>query len=328
MVCSLQNEIARQTGAERLFLRRSDLVRWVGLGTRFERFRRLLPKASRKLPNAIDVVWHVMMGPEGSALDLLDNWRGKHRHVVYLFDTLPAQFEVIRRQFSGNDWNLRIASFEDAIPQLQQITQQPWHHVPQAVSLEYFKPAALPERVIHFSSYGRRDPRVHEAVMRFCKAHHLYYDYTTHNRKGPTAPPLELLHQYAWHLSHSIFTFCWPMEHTNAERAGYLSPLTCRWFEAAAAGAAIIGQPPKTAGFEKMFGPEAVNRLNPDADVATIIKQLELLWHRRADLSERALKLRQRLGLQLDWSQRVEEMLRLLERPLPTQHSSGQPASR
>jgi len=44
-----------------------------------------------------------------------------------------------------------------------------WHHTDQAVSLSYFEPAPIAERVIHFSAYGRRHPIAHEAVMRFCE---------------------------------------------------------------------------------------------------------------------------------------------------------------
>jgi hypothetical protein len=258
-------------------------------------------------------VWHVLMGPENYHLDLFKDWSRHARHVVYLFDTLPHQMKLIRRLFSGREWDVRVTSFDDAVPLLERETGRPWHHADQAVSLDYFPLVPPEERVIHFSSYGRHHPRVHEATLRFCKGNGLYYDFTTHDRSGPTADPLTLFRQFALHLSHSFSTFCWPVEVTNPARAGDLSPITCRWFEAAAAGAVVLGQPPKNPHFRQFFGDDSVTQINPEAEVSAIVNQLEQIWRQRAELSARSAALRQKLGPQLDWSDRVKRMLKFIQ---------------
>jgi hypothetical protein len=319
MLRCLEEAIVQQTGAQRFTVRHSPvwqiLNRRFGHGTRYERWRPFLPKRPLTLPASAEVVWHVLMGPEDYSLDLFKDCSGKARHIVYLFDTLPSQMNRIRRLFSGREWDVCVTSFDDAVPMLERVTRRPWHHVDQAVSLDYFPIVPPAEKVIHFSSYGRRHPRVHEAVRRFCEVKGLYYDFTTHDRNGPTADPLTLFRQFAWHLSHSLFTFCWPVEVTSPARAGELSPVTCRWFEAAAAGAVMLGQPPKNPHFRKLFGDEAVTQINPDADVNAILKQLEQIWQQRIELSAQASALREKLGGGIDWSARVKRMLDFIHRP-------------
>jgi hypothetical protein len=253
-------------------------------------------------------VWHILMGPENYNLDLFESLPVGCRRIVFLFDTLPSQLSLIRRLFSGPEWDVCITSFSDAIPSLEKETGRAWRHVDQAVTQSYFKPVCQPQRVIHFSAYGRRHARVHEAVLQFCRANDLYYDFTTHGRGQPTAGPLQLYDQFAWHMSHSLFTFCWPVETTSPIRAGELSPITCRWFEAAAAGAVILGQPPRNPRFRQIFGDSAVTQVNPETDSEQMIRQLDQIWRRREELGARAAELRLRLGNQLDWSERVEQM--------------------
>ena len=317
MLRCLEEEIVRQTGAERLVASNSPLGRKLNRslahGTRYGGFRRFLPRRPLTLPAGAEVVWHVLMGPENYYLDRFQGWRGKAKHVVYLFDTLPGQMDLIRRLFSGREWDVCVTSFDDAVPGLEQATGRTWHHADQAVSLDYFPPVPAAEKVVHFSSYGRRHPRVHEATLRFCEANGLYYDFTTHDRNGPTADPLTLFHQFGWHLSHSLFTFCWPVEVTNPSRAGELSPITCRWFEAAAAGAVVLGQPPLNPHFRAFFGDDSVVQINPEAGVSAIVNRLEQIWQQRKELSAQAIHLREQLGIRLDWSERVKRMLDFIQ---------------
>ena len=318
MLRCLEDEIVCQTGAQRMVIPQPPWQRWLnrrlGQGTRYGPLRRFIPKRSLEGLQSVDVLWHVLMGPENYTLDFFSNWaiNAKHR-VVYLFDTLPIQMNLLRRLFSGDEWSVRFTSFNDAIPLLAEQTGRSWQHADQAVSLKYFQPAPLAERVIGFSAYGRRHPKVHEAVSQFCVAKGLYYDYTTHGRSHPTAEPLQLLKQFAWHLCHSRFTFCWPVEITNPDRAGSLSPITCRWFEAAAAGAVVLGQPPTNPHFREVFGDNCVTPIDPNASVEEIIAQLDQVWQNRNELSERAMAIRRRMGVELDWSTRVRQMLNFLE---------------
>jgi len=314
----LEQEIVRQTNAEvyeitpRRELRR--LERRFGHGTRYAPLRRLLPKMQLRPPQ-VDVVWLVLMAPENYRLDLFRGWEDCAPYkVVYIFDTLPHQYRHVSRLFSDLTWNICITSFDDAVCDLEKATGRHWEQVDQAISRELFEPAPFEERPIHFSAYGRRHPKVHAATIAFCEQHKLYYDISTHSPGMPTTEPVQLLRHYSWHMCHSLFTFSWPVEATNSARAGHLSPITCRWFEAAAAGAVVIGQPPKNPHFCELFGEDFVVPIDPIGNISAIVDQLDLIWKRRRELHARAAALRAQLGSSLDWSDRVRQMLGFIQK--------------
>jgi hypothetical protein len=313
----LEQEIIKQTNGTGFdvsaYRQTRALERRFGHGTRFEVLRDWLPKKKLKLPQ-VDVLWLVLMGPENYRLDLFRGWEDCARYkVLYVFDTLPSQYDCLRRLLSDSRWNLCIGSFNDAVPVLERLTGRKWHHVDQAVAVDLFKPATVEERVIHFSAYGRRHPAIHEAVLEFAETHGLYYDFTMHERPHPTADPMTVYRQFAWHLSHSLFTFSWPVELTNPARAGSLSPITCRWFEAAAAGTVVLGQAPRNRHFEELFGRDFVTPISPDGSRISIMKQLESVWSSRFHLAQQALDRRASLAPILGWSARVERMSQLID---------------
>lgn len=313
MLRCLEREIIRQTGAIQVKLPAPGVARRAGHGTRHAWMRKFMKKPRLELPDNVDVLWSILMGPENYQLDLFKGWKGTSKaKVVYIFDTLPHQFPLIRKSFSEGAWDILVTSFDDAVPRLERSTGRKWNFVDQAVSMGDFKSAPFSDRLIAFSAYGRRDENVHKATMKFCREQGLYYDFMTHDRSQPSADPTTLYRQYAWHLTHSVFTFSWPVEHTNPMRSGEMSPITCRWFEGAASGAAIVGKAPRNPHFREIFGDDFVVTLDVDRPVDHIVGQLGEIWSHRRLLSERADTLRHRLGRSLDWSARVETIRKLL----------------
>ena len=317
MVRCLEAEIQRQTGAIVLEIPKRDLMgnRWLQKkmehGTRYECLRSLLPKKKLQMPASVDVLWYILMSPENYRLDVWKwPWEIAKKRVILIFDTFPRQMKMIKTLLSGLEWNYFITTFEDAVPLLERATNKKWHHIDQAVSLEYFPHNTSKE--IAFSSYGRRHPRLHSALKTFCRDRKLFYDYTMHGRNSPTAEPLELYRQYAWHMSQSQFTVGWPVEITNPERAGGLSPITCRWFEAVAGGASLIGRAPNNKRFSRIFGKENVFEIDYTADESSIVRILGAIWKNRGDFSKKAKHLREKMEGRLDWADRVKEILRLI----------------
>lgn len=267
-------------------------------------YRRFFPKQEFRLE--YDVAWYILMGPENYRLDLYNGWQDPAgKRVLYLYDTMPSQYPLIKRLFSDGAWDVLITSFNDAVEDLQQLTGRKWYCVEQAADSRLFRPVPSQERVIHFSSYGRRYPALHEALKEFCQVHGLYYDYTTHDGRHPVVDSPELYQQYAWHLSHSLFTFSWPVELTNPARAGHLRPITCRWFEAAAAGAVIVGRKPGNAGFDRYFPSDAVIDMDPAMDKKGFISALEALVSNKDSYSARAHQISEEGKNRNSWQNRV-----------------------
>jgi hypothetical protein len=290
----------------------SRYLHHVGQGTNKAAYRRYLPRQSFS-PDPADIAWHILMGPENYRLDLFTGWEKKYKtKILYLYDTLPAQYPLIKRLFSGGDWDILITSFNDAVDDLQRLTGRKWHYIPQAADLSIFQPAAFEERAIDFSAYGRRYPALHEILKEFCSNHKLYYDYTTHDGKHPTADAEELYKQYGWHLVHSLFTFSWPVELTNPARAGHLRPITCRWFEAAAAGTIVIGKKPGNPSFDSLFPAGTVIELDPHADKRSLSDQLKIIFDGRSHSFEKIKGFPASKIEEWSWQARVKEILKIL----------------
>jgi hypothetical protein len=312
MLRSFEGAIVRETGADIFeipgheFL--SGHLHHFGQGMKRGKYRRFFPKQEMDLKS--DVAWYILMGPENYRLDLYKNWdKNCKTRILYLYDTLPSQYPLIKKLFSDNTWDILITSFNDAVSDLEKITGRRWRCVEQAADRKLFHPVPLSERLIHFSAYGRRYPLVHEALKEFCGANNLYYDFTTHDGKHPVSDATDLYRQYAWHLSHSLFTLSWPVELTNPVRAGHLHPITCRWFEAAASGTVILGKPPGNPDFDTLMEDDIVVEIDPNAQRSSLFKRLEGLWSDRESLFRKASSARDRKSDGWYWDERVQRIL-------------------
>ncbi|GAC1432393.1 MAG: hypothetical protein NVSMB7_08220 [Chitinophagaceae bacterium] len=314
MLRSFEKAIVKETGASVMdipaYSVASKYLQHFGQGMKRGVYRKYFPKQALELK--ADTAWYILMCPENYRLDLYNKWdNGCKTKILYLYDTLPAQYPLIKRLFSNNTWDILITSFNDAVDDLEKITGRKWHCVEQAADGDLFQPVLLDQRIIHFSSYGRRYPVLHEALKKFCLSKNLYYDYTTHDGKHPAVEAPDLYRQYAWHLTHSLFTFSWPVELTNPQRAGHLHPVTCRWFEAAASGTIILGRPPGNASFEKQLCKDLVVPVHDIEDPAKLLYQLEAVWEKRNELHEQAARLRNDNAGKWTWKQRVEKIIGL-----------------
>jgi hypothetical protein len=314
MLRALEAQIVKQTGAQVIEVPdygMPKITSRVGHNMRFERGRNILPKKSLKVE--ADVIWYILMGPENYELDLFSEWNVKAKHrIVYIYDTLQPQFPVIQKLFSSDLFNICITSFHDALPYLHQLTGKKWHAIEQAVPASLFQLVAEDKKLIPFSSYGRRYPVFHDTLLEFCKSNHLFYDFTTHDARHPTAPEEDLYRQYAWHLSHSIFTVSWPVELTNPQRAGKLHPITCRWFEAASAGTVIIGRKPGNPLFDELLHPDIVVDLDPFEGKQHLWKTFDRIYADSSRLLETARQVQQSRAHQWTWENRVARMLDLI----------------
>lgn len=313
MLRDFEDEIVRITGAETVQAPHRALPKFlsdrVAHGTRYSGARKWVPKEEYELK--ADVLWVVLMGPENFTLDLYSGW-GKNvgLKILYLIDTFDAQLASIRRVLRSTKWDLTSTAFLGAKPVLEEQTQREWQVVRHAVKLDRFRPANMEERVIDFCAYGRRLERVHQSVREYCNLKGKYYDYTTAASIQPQLDPREHYGQYAWHLAHTVFNFCWPMEVTNPGRSKLHSPITCRWFEAAASGNVILGQAPADPEFEHIFGPNAV--LDIDYANGNLMNVFEMLWAKRHEHLRTALERRAALSHNWSWESRIREILSIL----------------
>lgn len=310
-----EDEISRVTGGVQISTARPNLSRFVekriGHGMRYDGLRRFVSKAEFEIE--ADVLWVVLMGPENYTLDLLKGWdRNVGVKILYLFDTFEKQLPLIRRVLKAAKWDYTISSFEGALPLLEEQTGRKWHAVPQGVKLDRFRPAPEEERVIDFCAYGRRLKPVHDSIKSYCLETNKYYDYTTAASLQTRLDAREPYGQYAWHLTHSLFNFCWPVELTHPDRVLTFSPVTCRWFEAAASANVVVGKAPANPNFTETFGVDFVLPIEHTSDSEKLREVWDELWERRHELLQSATERRARLSTKWSWESRVNEVLSVI----------------
>jgi hypothetical protein len=279
-----------------------------GPGMRGWNLRKFIPKETCNLPD--HQLWIPLMGPELFPFWRRKNWdNGKKKIVVYLFDTLNHQGQYIKEMVAEGKIDYLVTSFPNSVNWLETITKRKWHSVPQGINTSRFYPLKDSENPqIAFSSYGRRLPEFHKVLKLFCEKNKQHYDFTVTQGLIPGSDPCDNYGIYAWHLRQSWFTVCWPVELTNPQRAPTFSPMTCRWFEAAASGSIIIGQPPKDPAFEEFFGKDFVEKIDPNSSQKDQETRLNQLWEKREELRSIKKKVLQERISQWTWSNRVQQI--------------------
>jgi hypothetical protein len=306
-----EDEIVRITGAERVEgpVRKlpTPFNNRLQHGTRYASLRRFVPKKRHHIE--ADVLWVVLMGPENFTLDLFDTWdEGVGTKILYIFDTFECHLSSIQRVLKSAHWDFTFTSFEGAKAYLEQHTDRAWHLVRQGVKLDRFKPSQKEDRAIDFCSYGRQLTSVHESIKRYCATNGKYYDFnTTVPILDASVSPQDSYRKYAWHLSHSWFNFCWPITLTHPGKVRTFSPISPRYFEAAASGNVMLGCTPGESGFNDLFGRDAVIDIDYRRD--DLMDIWESLYRDRNKYLDAALERRSALAHKWTWESRVHQIL-------------------
>jgi hypothetical protein len=151
------------------------------------------------------------------------------------------------------------------------------HWVPGAVDALRFSPYPNPPaRVIDIYSIGRRYEGIHQALLQEAGAGEIFYVYDTF------AAAMADVYDYRQHrdlfanvAKRSRYFTVAPAKIDDRITRGQVE-VGYRYYEGAAAGAAMIGQPPKCEAFNELFQwPDAVIAINPDgSDIIRVLNEL------------------------------------------------------
>ncbi len=203
-----------------------------------------------------------------------------------------------------------------AVDTIRRVCDRPCTYLPMGIDTLRFCPYPdPPARSIDVTSIGRRSGVTHEALLALgAKSKNFFYHHDT-VRTGGTTPisfwvtdPREhrlLLANILKRSRYFIANRAW------ADRPGFTDPkgeIPARFYEGAAAGAVMLGDPPDTDDFREQFGwPDAVIRTPFNApDIADVIGALDADFERTARL--RADGVANSL-LRHDWVYRLRELL-------------------
>jgi hypothetical protein len=198
-------------------------------------------------------------------LNALKGWRQRARIAACWIEEIwardiPRMRSQMRllRQFDVIFTNCR-----GSVEGLAEATGRPCHYVAPAVDcLRFFPGAPAPERVIDVYAMGRRHPDTHRALLDWARSEGRFYLHDTFRGNLPVQDPAEhrdmlanLIKRARYFVANKAKVTV-PGETEGQQEVGF------RFFEGAAAGAVMIGDPPDVEAFRQNFDwPDAVVHL-------------------------------------------------------------------
>lgn len=174
-----------------------------------------------------------------------------------------------------------------SVEEVSRITGRPCSYLPQAADVLRFSPwPEPPHRCIDVCNIGRRSAVSHEALEALAAARKIFYYFDTFiggagkDRKQRTfrvANPQQHRLLLASILQRSRYYIANRSRINEPEHTGSHEEISGRFYEGAAAGAVMLGEPPNTEEFRLQFGwPDAVIRVPFDCpDFATVLAGLD-----------------------------------------------------
>ena len=251
------------------------------------------------------------------ALSALPDWRARCR-VAACFITevwahlLPGYLLELLSQFDHVFVGTR-----HCVEAVARITGRPCSYLPQAADVLRFSPLPdRPPRDIDVCNIGRRSATTHEALVELAAARRIFYYFDTfasgsgRDRKQRTfrvADPRQHRLLLASLLQRSRYFIANRSRVNEPEHTGGHEEIAGRFYEGAAAGAVMLGEPPNAEQFRSQFGwPDAVIRMPFDCPgVAQVLAELDADPRRLARIRHENAR---HAALQHDWSHRLESV--------------------
>jgi hypothetical protein len=221
------------------------------------------------------------------ALNAIPNWRERSRKAVCIIsEALEGQLPPYLLETLGQFDKVYLSS--NPVASMERITGRACSYLPLSVDALRFSPYPNPpQRGIDVLGIGRRSQATHTALMRLAREQGLFYYYDT-VRTSPRVSdagkqitfsvmdPAEHRFKHASLLKRSRYYLA---SRARANEAGIaeLDEISARFFEGAAAGAIMIGEPPTTGKYLTLFDwPDVVVRTPFDApDIGDVIAELD-----------------------------------------------------
>jgi hypothetical protein len=322
-----EDVVAEVTGADRVEVENAaaiDRVRRVYKLARFgTRSRRLARAVTPSLPvprltREYDLFLPVFNHPyELFALAAVPDWRRRCRKAACFISELWAH------QLPGYLLEL-LAEFDHVflgirhpVEEVARLVGRPCTYLPLAVDALRFAPLPNPPaRAIDVCNIGRRSAVTHAALLRLARERRIFYYYDTVRASGERGK------QMTFHVGNAaehrllLANVLRRSKYYVANRARVNEPemtegkeeISGRFYEGAAAGAVLIGEPPRSEEFRRQFDwQDAVIRLPFDSpEVGAFLQALDAEPARLAGI--RAENVRQ-AALRHDWVYRLRTVL-------------------
>jgi hypothetical protein len=290
--------------------------------------RRVAPAAFRvRLDRDYELFFPVFNNAhELFALATVPDWRRRCRRAACFVNELWAQVLPGYLLELLSEFDHVFIGIRHAVSEVARIVGRPCSYLPLAVDVLRFSPLPdPPPRTIDVCNIGRRSAVTHQALVRLARERRIFYYYDTvaasgANRKQRTfavESPSEHRFLLASILQRSRYYIANRGRVNEPEYTQGREEISSRFYEGAAAGTVMLGEPPRTEEFARQFPwPDATITLPFDSpDVARVLAELDedparLARVRRDNLGHAALR--------HDWVYRIRTVFEALGIP-PTE---------
>lgn len=324
----LEDVVAEVTGADRMEITDYAAVenarRVYKAGRKLVRSRALArsftPRLrAPRLTRDYDLFFPVFNHPfELWALAAVPDWRARCKVAAcFISEIWIQELPEYLIELLGDFDHLFIA-MQHPVGEVARIVGKPCSYLPLAADVVRFSPyPAPPPRMIDVLNLGRRSPVTHAALIQLARERRLAYYYDTVRAGGAHGKQLTFsVGDAAEHrlllatlLRRSRYYLSYRSRVNEPEQTEGREEISGRFYEGAAAGAVLIGEPPRSTEFERQFDwPDAVIHLpfdSPDvgARLAALDADPERLERARRNNARQA-------ALRHDWLHRLQDVYR------------------
>jgi hypothetical protein len=215
---------------------------------------------------------YMPIATEVAHIAAVEGWRDRCRTSICWIDELWASHVPRLKPFlpALRQFDHVVLGYHGTVDVLSTAMGRRCHFVPTAVDAIRFSPYPHPPpRVIDVYSLGRRREQQHEAIVNAAGELKMFYLFDTSTSSLTEVPDSQQHRELVANISKRSRLFVVAPTAVQVE-------VGLRYYEAAAAGAVMIGQAPDCAPFRRMFDwPDVVIRLEPDgSDVAEVLSKL------------------------------------------------------
>jgi len=214
-------------------------------------------------------------------LNAVQGWRDRCKTAIcWLDEVYTADLQGSRYWLKAlNQFDHILVPYKRTAEALQRLIDRPCHYIPRAVDTLRFSPfPSCPNRVIDVLSVGKRLPGIHAALLDMAKDDGLFYLHDTFTEGGNLLMQDVAQHRtmFANMIKRSRFFMVAPGKVLDFHETQGQMEIGMRYYEGAAAGAVLLGQPPVGDTFQDLFDwPQAVVSVQTDgSDIAKIIRGL------------------------------------------------------
>jgi hypothetical protein len=297
------------------------------MATRSRRFARALaPRpATVRLRRDYELFFPVFNNVwELYALATVPDWRMHCRHAACFvneiwLDQLPGYLLELLSEFDHV-----FVGVDGPVAEFARAVGRPVSYLPLGVDVLRFAPDIGPmQRPIYVCNIGRRSPVTHGALLEFSRSRRMFYYYDTVAASGVDQKQRTFRVDNASEHRSLLASILQRSRYYIANRGLVNQPevatgrdfISSRFYEGAAAGTVMLGEPPRTEEFARQFDwPDIVIRLPFDSpDVGRLLTELDLDPHRLERISRENVR---NAALRHDWVYRIRTVFETLGVPL------------